>query len=95
MGVYEVKARKGLIRARVEVSGGRIVDARLTGDFFLYPEDALWGLEERLRGTSVNREAIRRVVEGFLEETGARLVGSTVDDFVEAIYCAATGGCGD
>lgn len=94
MGVYEVKARKGLIRARVVVEDDVIRDVWITGDFFIYPEEALWMLEERLRGVRIVWDEILGVIEGFFREHGVEAVGSSPRDFAEAVYCAATGGCG-
>lgn len=87
MGVCEVKARKGLIRASVVVSGGSIASARITGDFMLFPEDRVLELEARLVGARASREELAKVVAEAL--AGAVLEGSTVDDFVDAILCAA------
>ncbi|MGC9210391.1 MAG: lipoate protein ligase C-terminal domain-containing protein [Acidilobus sp.] len=89
MGVCEVKARKGLIRARATVKGGKLEDVAITGDFFLIPEDLVFELESRLRGVPAYRDAIRSVVSEVL--SSARLVGSTTDDFVDAILCAIEG----
>ncbi len=77
------RAQKGVIKARLTVDTEtlRIVEARITGDFFLYPEDALWKLEESLRGAAVAEVADR--VRDALKE--AKLVGSTAEDFIEAL----------
>ncbi len=82
-GSYEVKARKGLIRMHVETSGGAIRSLSITGDFLLYPEDILWRIEERMRGVGLEEapDALRRL----FEELGARLVGASPQDFVEAL----------
>lgn len=81
------RAQKGVIKVRltVDTEASRIIEARITGDFFLYPEDALWKLEESLRGAAVAEVADR--VRDALKE--ARLVGSTAEDFIEAIMEAA------
>lgn len=81
------KARKGLIRVRITLDklSRKIMDVRITGDFFMYPEDALWRLEEELRGARLGEEVAERVGRAL---EGVRLVGSTPDDFVETVLAA-------
>ena len=93
MGVCEVKAKKGLIRARATVKDGRLEDVAITGDFFLFPEDLVFELESRLKGAPAHRDAIRSVVSEVL--SSARMVGSTTDDFIDAILCAIEGDQGE
>ncbi|MCS7105469.1 MAG: hypothetical protein NZ954_07920 [Thermofilaceae archaeon] len=77
------KARKGVIRVKVSVDPrtGRIVEANITGDFFIYPEDTVWILEDSLKGSPVGEA--KNVVLKVLENV--ELKGSTTDDFVEAV----------
>lgn len=86
MGSAAKRAQKGVIKARLTVDTGalRIVEAHVTGDFFLYPEDTLWKLEESLKGAAVAEIADK--VKDALKD--ARLVGSTVEDFIDAIMNA-------
>lgn len=82
-GEARLKAAKGLIRAKVVIDGERgvVIEARVTGDFFAYPEEVVYKLEEELKGAPVSE--VRGRVEKVL--SGARLVGSTVDDFARVI----------
>ena len=83
------KARKGLIRVKliVDEESRMIKDVRLTGDFFMYPEDALWSLESSLRGTLLDPNSISKIVREQLRKV--RLVGSTTQDFLDAIIEAS------
>ncbi len=89
MGVCEVKARKGLIRAKVSVYKGRIVEASITGDFLISPEEAVFTAEERLTGLEATEDAVRKVVSEAL--SAVQIVGATLDDFVDALLCAMRG----
>lgn len=93
MGIYEVKSRKGLIRVHCTSQDNVIKNIRITGDFFMYPEEKLWDLEEKLRGTPLDK--LREKLVEYFDSLGIRLVGSTIDDFYTAINCACTGLCGD
>lgn len=87
-GAFELKAKKGLIRARVEVSGGRIAAVRFTGDFFMYPEDAIYDLEKVLEGSPADPDAAGRLLEEFFRSRSVQLAGSSVDDFKKALMMA-------
>ncbi len=88
------RVRKGVVRVEVLVDLERraLAGARITGDFFAYPEDAVWRLEEGLRGAPLGE--VRMRVLSLLR--GVRLVGSTPEDFAEALEEAverAVGAC--
>ena len=89
MGECEVKARKGLIRARVTVANGRITDVSITGDFLLSPEDVIYDIEDSLKGAEADKDVVRSILTRVM--AGAELIGATVDDFVDAIVCAMSG----
>ncbi len=96
MGVYEVKSRKGLIRVRCVSREGIIKNIRITGDFFIYPEDSLWLLEERLKGFKISSiDLLEKTLRELINNLGIELVGSNPRDFAEAIYYACMNNCGD
>ncbi|GAY25551.1 lipoate--protein ligase A [Desulfurococcaceae archaeon AG1] len=88
IGIYEHKAPKGLIRVTVKVVDGVIEDIRIAGDFFIYPEDFVYELEQKLRGLKAEPAAIGRVVEDLFRSEHVESVGSSVDDFKTAIVSA-------
>ena len=79
------KAKKGLIRVDKEVTNGIITEVRITGDFFMYPEDSLPLLENRLRGVKNDKESIRDAVKSFFKDTGTVTPFVTEEDLVEAL----------
>ncbi|MCC6002734.1 MAG: hypothetical protein LM590_00130 [Thermofilum sp.] len=83
-GIGEYKARKGLIRVSVTLDerGTTIREVRITGDFLMYPEEALWSIEEKLSNTEINE--LETKVRKIFHELHVTLVGSTVEDFLEA-----------
>lgn len=46
-----------------------ITSIRITGDFFLYPEEALDQLESSLIGTKIDRHSIKETIENALQES--------------------------
>lgn len=59
------KAPKGLIRVKADVENNIILDIRITGDFFMIPEDTLWLLEKHLKGIELDRKLVRGAVNVF------------------------------
>lgn len=45
----EHKARKGLIRIELDEENGIVKDVKITGDFFIHPENTIEDLENRLK----------------------------------------------
>ena len=58
------------IDATIDTNECRITQIQISGDFFLYPSEALDELEERLRGCN-SEECIYSVVDKFAEKTTA------------------------
>ncbi|MEA1993343.1 MAG: lipoate protein ligase C-terminal domain-containing protein [Euryarchaeota archaeon] len=63
------KAKGGLIKLELTVENARMENIKITGDFFIYPEDALFNLERRLKGKTED-EAIK-LAEEFLNNVEA------------------------
>ena len=86
--VYEYKTPKDLMRVTVKIVNGVIEDIGIAGDFFTYPEDTIFMLENRLRGLRADPSYIDGVVEDFLGSFVVESIGSSVEDFKTAILHA-------
>ena len=84
-GESSYKASKGLIRVRIIVLDEKISNVTISGDFFMYPEDSLWKLENALQGLPANKETIRAQLEDFYTRNGVLSPGVKPEDFAEAI----------
>ncbi|WP_297438296.1 lipoate protein ligase C-terminal domain-containing protein [Thermococcus sp.] len=89
--VGEHKAKKGLIRIEFDEENGIARHVKITGDFFMHPEDALAELERRLEGQRVAE------LDGMIDEFFAlRLDVETpyvnLEDFKIALKRALEGG---
>ena len=85
------KAAKGLIKIKARIESGDIKEIQISGDFFMYPEDKLWELEQLLIGIKASREKILSKVKGFYKRTALITPGVNPEDFTEAIIRAV--GC--
>ncbi len=69
MGSAALKVQGGkLLKARVETSGGRIASLKLTGDFFLHPEETLAEIETALTNHQLNESAITATISSLLQK---------------------------
>lgn len=82
------KSRGGLIRSFVNIENGRIKDITISGDFFLFPEEAIFKMLENLKGTSANREEILKNIEYTYEKENIQSPGTAPSDFAESIIKA-------
>jgi len=91
LGYAEFKAPKGVIKVELELSGDVISLISLSGDFFMYPEDALEELERTLMGVRTDRGSLLEAVRRFYDSMGVRTPMIEPEHWVEAILRAAGG----
>jgi hypothetical protein len=77
-----------LLRVRLKAADGRIESAKISGDFFLIPEDSLPKLEMMLEDAPLKEKELKLLVDRFFQGTSARGLGVAPDDFVKAILAA-------
>jgi len=73
---------------------GRIESAKISGDFFLIPEDSLSKLEMMLEDVPLKEKELKLLVDRFFRGTSAQGLGVSPDDFVKAILAAKPGETG-
>jgi len=77
-----------LVRIRLKEDQGQIRSVKITGDFFLIPEESLRKLEKMLEDVPLREPELRLLVDRFFRGTGAQGLGVSSDDFVKAILSA-------
>ena len=87
----EFKAPKGVIKVELELTGERISRISISGDFFMYPEEAIDKLEQALIGTEADKESLMATVRSFYESTCVQTPMVEPEHWVEAILRAAGG----
>ncbi|MFM8322917.1 MAG: lipoyl protein ligase domain-containing protein [Chloroflexota bacterium] len=60
-----VKLPGGLVRLTAINQEGRLADVHLSGDFFIYPQSSLAGLEQALEGVALEGGALEAAIAGF------------------------------
>jgi hypothetical protein len=74
-----------MLRVRLTEKDGRIETVKISGDFFLIPEDSLAKLEKMLEDTRLDEKELKLLVDRFFRGTNAQGLGVSSDDFVKAI----------
>ena len=62
-----------------------ITTVKITGDFFMHPEETLEGLEEMLRNTKLDRTTLYHLIDGYLRKHTVEVYGFTPDFLVDTI----------
>jgi len=85
--VYKVEGGK-MIRVQLTERGGRIQEVRITGDFFLHPEELIEDLETALVGQPLRESDLADSIRRLVEERGATLLGASPRDFARCVLMA-------
>jgi lipoate-protein ligase A len=90
MGKYELKVEGGkMLRAECSVDNNRIKSVKISGDFFLHPEESITTLEESLIDIKADRNEVNSIVENFID-AGNTFIGVGKSHIVEAIIKASS-----
>ena len=84
------KAPKGLLRVEADLESGVLSKVRITGDFFMVPEDSLPELERSLEGVKLDHDSVMKAVEGFYT-SGVETPMLGKEDIVKAVLGVASG----
>ena len=88
--IGEHKAKKGLIRFEIDEEKGIAEDVKITGDFFVYPEEVIGELENALKGKRL--EELEKAIEDFFAvRLDIEMPYINVEDFKIALKNALRG----
>ena len=74
-----------LVVADFEIRAGRLADVHISGDFFLYPEEALVAINESLNGAPADAADLAvRIVTALPQ--GTEMLGFSPEAVAEAIH---------
>jgi len=78
------KAKGGLIKTTLELENDIIKNVKIYGDFFFYPEDKLFELEQELKRK--NKNEILEIITNFYKKNEIESPGLEPKDFVTALF---------
>ncbi len=85
-GSLKVKGGK-LIKCMIKLKEGKIKEIKISGDFFMHPEEKIEELEKALKGVEFEKESIEEKLNEILRDV--ELVGIDKEDFINAIFSAS------
>jgi hypothetical protein len=85
------KSKGGLIRSFVKAENGIIKDISISGDFFLFPEDAFFKMIQDLKGIPAIREDIVQKIQEVYIKENIQSPGTLPADFAESIMKSLEG----
>ncbi len=89
MGRALLKVKGGkLVKVQLTRGKGEIQKIKITGDFFLHPEEAIDALEQALIGKPLKEEDMLQVIKNVIREKNVTLLGVSPEDFVKCILMA-------
>ena len=91
---YKVPEGK-LVKIALDFNEGVITSIRITGDFFLYPEEALESIELDLIGKKVEKLDIISAVDATVKKKDIKFYGLNSEGIAEAIMLAKQSALGE
>jgi len=85
--VYKVEGGK-MIKVALTQRDGKIEWLKITGDFFLHPEDLIEEMERILISSSIEESDISNSIEGLMKKRNGTLVGVAPADIARCIMMA-------
>jgi len=83
-GKYVLKVPNGkLLKVFLEYEGDRINKIKITGDFFIHPEETIDELERELTG--IEFRSMEKKIDDFFEVKKPKMFGITKESLKEAI----------
>lgn len=86
--IYKVPNGK-LLKIFLEEENGKINSVKITGDFFMYPEEHIENLEASFKGCELSASALELRLKEFLEKTPTNFFGLDNASLVSTILSAA------
>ena len=62
-----------------------ISNVKITGDFFVYPEEAIETLENSLKNTEIKKEIILKRINSLISSNNIEFIGLNAEGITEAI----------
>ena len=88
MKFAQYKAEKGVIEIELALKDEIIVEIRITGDFFIYPEEAIELIENTLTNSPIDKQVLTERLESIYKKEEITTPGIKIVDWVSVIHLA-------
>lgn len=84
--VYKVPNGKLLkVFLDYDLDTNKIKEISITGDFFVYPEDAVDLIEKELKGTEVDEDVLLAKIKSVIERNNVEFIGLNAEGLTKGI----------
>lgn len=83
-GIYKVPGGK-LIKILLDEHDGKVSSVKITGDFFMHPEESIDNMEAALKGIPIDKEKIIARLNDFLLDNKVTLLGADSESLAHTI----------
>ncbi len=74
-----------MLKVTAEIENNIIINAQITGDFFVYPEEDIAHLEQLLRYQPLEKELLLYMIDSFFKQNNVELYGVTAEAIRDAL----------
>ena len=82
--VYKIPDGK-LLKISLNYTNNKIIEIRIMGDFFAYPEEAIEIIETKLIDSYLNRESLLNKINSVIKDNNIEFIGLTAEGLTEGI----------
>lgn len=85
--IYKVPEGK-LLKIFLEEEDGKIANIKITGDFFMHPEEKITVLEDAVHGEVLEEEILREKLKNCINAESIELFGADAESIAKTILMA-------
>ncbi len=74
-----------LLKIIADIDNGILISLQITGDFFVYPEEELYHIEQLLRFHPLEKESLLFMIESYIKQNNVEFYGITPEALTDAI----------
>ena len=82
------RAEKGVIEIELDFKDQVITSVKITGDFFIHPEEAIEIIEDGLKGIKIEDKGLEERLSKINQNNSISTPGITIDDWIIVIVKA-------
>ena len=73
------------INLKYDDLSNKIIDIKISGDFFIHPEESIDIIEEYLKNVKLSEKNLKNKIESIIKEKSMEIIGFSSDDLVKTI----------
>ena len=85
--IYKIPQGK-LVKIQLEEKNNKIKKIKITGDFFMHPEEIIDKLERTLIDCSLNKDSLSKKIDSFWKKNKVDCFGINTQGLTEAVLLA-------